>query len=221
MHSTTIKDCTSHYRCETPRFESNQRRVSKEILRVHGDSHPLASPLRRYTFDSGIYFRSQLGHSKGSRAGANPANESHFQLLNPPVLSLTPRAPPPPPLGIWKQIIHEEDPNAGSLARKAVLEDPRAASRRDGEGASETAKRQRGVCEREGGERDRQRRARKRDGIGAILEEVINRCESKIDLFCSGLERAGRPGVSAVSAPLRAHAPARRSRSHSREQGAR
>lgn len=30
------------------------------------------------------------------------------------------------------------------------------------------------------------REDRKGDGIGAILEEVINRCESKIDLFCSG-----------------------------------
>lgn len=51
--------------------------------------------------------------------------------------------------------------------------------------------------------------ARKRDGIGAILEEVINRYESKIDLFCSG--------SVPVSAPLRSHTLQDASRSHPRE----
>lgn len=35
------------------------------------------------------------------------------------------------------------------------------------------------------------------DGIDAILEEVINRCESKIDLFCSG-SRTRCPRVRAL-----------------------
>lgn len=35
-------------------------------------------------------------------------------------------------------------------------------------------------------------RERERDDIGAILEEVINRCESKIDLFCNGSKARGR-----------------------------
>ena len=36
------------------------------------------------------------------------------------------------------------------------------------------------------------KRERERDNIGAILEEVINRCESKIDLFCNGSKARGR-----------------------------
>lgn len=55
-----------------------------------------------------------------------------------------------------------------------------------------------------GTKRDRQREARKRDGIGAILEEVINRCESKIDLFCSG-SRPGDEPEGSVSASPRTH----------------
>ena len=43
------------------------------------------------------------------------------------------------------------------------------------------------------------------DGIGAILEEVINRCESKIDLFCSG-SRTKCPRVR-VLVYIRSHPP--------------
>ena len=54
-------------------------------------------------------------------------------------------------------------------------------------------------------ERDRQREARKRDRIGAILEEVINRCESKIDLFCSGSRPGDEPERTLCAASPHTH----------------
>lgn len=97
--------------------------------------------------------------------------------------------------GIWKQIIRGGDPSCAGRSRgkrSSKIHELLGLRSRDPK-ARESERRAEGAREKDTliGDSDREkemarRRLGKRDHIGAILEEVINRCESKIDLFCSG-----------------------------------